>query len=65
MNSDISYDPVSVIDEKEAIGETAKIFKDIRETMNIPLITSIWRPLAEIYNSIKKNWTIAITNYET
>ena len=32
MNSDISYDPVSVIDEKEAIGETAKIFKDIRET---------------------------------
>ena len=40
MNSDISYDPVSVIDEKEAIGETAKIFKDIRETMNIPLITS-------------------------
>ena len=30
MNSDISYDPVSVIDEKEAIGETAKIFKDIK-----------------------------------
>ena len=54
MNSDISYDPVSVIDEKEAIGETAKIFKDIRETMNIPLITSIWRGLAEIDDSLKK-----------
>mgnify|MGYP006231649803 FL=1 len=46
MNSDISYDPVSVIDEKEAIGETAKIFKDIIETMNIQIITSIWRVLA-------------------
>ena len=65
MNSDISYDPVSVIDEKEAIGETAKIFKDIRETMNIPLITSIWRSLAEIDDSLKKIWTIARPIYET
>ena len=65
MNSDISYDPVSVIDEKEAIGETAKIFKDIRETMNIPLITSIWRGLAEIDDSLKKIWTIARPIYET
>ena len=59
MNYDISYDPVSVIDEKEAIGETAKIFKDIRKTMNIPLITSIWRGLAEIDDSLEKIWTIA------
>ena len=65
MNSDISYDPVSVIDEKEAIGETAKIFKDIRETMNIPLITSIWRGLAEIDDSLEKIWTIARPIYET
>merc|ERR1711904_501677 len=65
MNSDISYDPVSVIDEKEAIGETAKIFKDIRDTMNIPLITSIWRGLAEIDDSLKKIWTIARPIYET
>ena len=65
MNSDISYDPVSVLDEKEAIGETAKIFKDIRETMNIPLITSIWRGLAEIDDSLKKIWTIARPIYET
>ena len=65
MNSDISYDPVSVIDEKEAIGETAKIFKDIRETMNIPLITSIWRGLAEVDDSLEKIWTIARPIYET
>ena len=65
MNSDISYDPVSVIDEKEAIGETAKIFKDIRKTMDIPLITSIWRGLAEIDDSLKKTWTIARPIYET
>ena len=62
MNSDISYDPVSVIDEKEAIGETAKIFKDIRETMNIPLITSIWRGLAEIDDSLKKISSMVISN---
>ena len=65
MNSDISYDPVSVLDEKEAVGVTAKIFKDIRETMNIPLITSIWRGLAEIDDSLKKIWTIAKPIYET
>ena len=65
MNSDISYDPVSVIDEKEAIGETAKIFKDIRKTMDIPLITSIWRGLAEVDDSLEKIWTIARPIYET
>ena len=65
MNSDISYDPVSVIDEKDASGEIAKIFNDIRETMNIPLITSIWRGFAEVDDSLKKIWTIAKPIYET
>ena len=48
MSSDISYDPVSAIDENEAVGLTADIFLDIRQTMKIPLVTSIWRGLAAV-----------------
>ncbi|MFL2819415.1 MAG: hypothetical protein ACJ0BR_07155 [Candidatus Puniceispirillales bacterium] len=33
MSFDISYDPVSVIDENEAVGSIADIFLDIRQTM--------------------------------
>ena len=53
MNSDISYDPVSAIDENEAVGLNADIFLDIRQTMKIPLVTSIWRGLADIDDSLE------------
>ena len=53
MSSDISYDPVSAIDENEAVGLTADIFLDIRQTMKIPLVTSIWRGLADIDDSLE------------
>ena len=36
-------DPVSAIAEEDAVGEVAEIFADIRATMDIPLLTSIWR----------------------
>jgi hypothetical protein len=42
------HDPVSSIAEAEATGETANIFVDIRATMQIPLVTSMWRSLAAL-----------------
>ena len=57
-NSDFSYDPVTAINEEDAKGKTAEIFLDIRNTMNIPLITSIWRGLASMDNSLEDIWTL-------
>ena len=34
------------ITEKEATGEVAEIYQDIRETMNMPFPQTIWRNLA-------------------
>jgi len=57
-NSDFSYNPVTAISEEEATGKTAEIFLDIRKTMNISLITSIWRGLASMNNSLEEVWTL-------
>ena len=65
MSSDISYDPVSAIDENEAVGLTADIFFDIRQTMKIPLVTSIWRGLADIDDSLEAVWSMAKPIYKT
>ena len=56
MRADFSYDPVTAVDEASATGETAAIFADIRATMGIPLITSIWRGLAEMDNALRTVW---------
>ncbi len=50
------YDPVSALSEAEATGRTAEIFADIREAMQIPLITSIWRGLAGIEGALEPTW---------
>ena len=55
---DFSYDPVTAISEEQAKGKTAEIFLDIRKTMNIPLITSIWRGLASMENSLEEVWSL-------
>lgn len=60
-----SYDPVTAVDEASATGETAAIFADIRETMGIPLITSIWRGLADMEDSLPLAWAIAKPLYLT
>ena len=65
MSFDISYDPVSVIDENEAVGSIADIFLDIRQTMEIPLVTSIWRGLAGIDDSLETVWSMAKPIYQT
>ena len=57
-NSDFSYDPVTAINEEDAKDRTAEIFLDIRKTMNIPLITSIWRGLASMDHSLEEVWTL-------
>ena len=64
-NNDFSYDPVTAIDEYKASGETAKIFSDIRNTMGIPLITSIWRGLAGMNNNLPKVWRLAKPIYKS
>jgi hypothetical protein len=46
MTADFAYDPVTVIDEANAVRETAVLFAEIRQIMRIPLVTSIWRGLA-------------------
>ncbi len=59
MHDDFSYDPVTAVDEATATGETAEIFADIRTTMEIPLVTSIWRGLAGMDNSLAGAWELA------
>jgi len=59
MSADFSYDPVTAVDEGSATGETAEIFADIRATMGIPLITSIWRGLADMNGSLRTVWNAA------
>jgi hypothetical protein len=41
MTADFAYDPVTTIDEAQATGETGVLFAEIRQTMYIPLVTSI------------------------
>ncbi|MDP6952379.1 MAG: hypothetical protein QGF53_06420 [Alphaproteobacteria bacterium] len=49
-------DPVSAIAESEATGEVAAIFADIRATMDIPMLTSIWRTLVAVEGGLPAAW---------
>ena len=64
MSSEISYDPVSAVDESDATGAVAETFRDIRQTMNIPIVTSIWRGLAGMDNGLEKVWLLAKPIYQ-
>jgi hypothetical protein len=57
--SDFAYDPVTAIDESAAVGDTAMVFAEIRRTMGIPLVTSIWRGLAGMDDSLRPAWDAA------
>lgn len=59
------HDPVAAISEAEATGETAAIFADIRRTMRIPMITSIWRTLVDIEGGLSATWEVTKPLYET
>ena len=65
MKKEFLYDPVTAIDESHAKGEIAKIFSDIRNTMGIPLITSIWRGLAGMGNSLPEVWNLTKPIYQS
>jgi hypothetical protein len=63
--SDFTYDPVTALDEASATGQAAEIFADIRRTMGIPLVTSIWRGLAGMEDSLSRVWKLAKPIYES
>lgn len=63
--SDFAYDPVTAIDEANSNGETAAIFADIRLTMGLPLVTSIWRALASDIGALRQVWAVAKPIYES
>jgi hypothetical protein len=65
MRSDFAYDPVTAIDESAAVGETALVFAEIRRTMDIPLVTSIWRGLAGMDGGLRPVWDAAKPIYES
>ena len=44
------------ITEKEATGEVAEIYQDIRETMNMPFPQTIWRNLATKEGALQWVW---------
>ena len=58
-------DPVSAIAEEDAVGEVAEIFADIRDTMDIPLLTSIWRTLVSVDGGLKSAWNAAKPLYQS
>jgi hypothetical protein len=53
MTADFAYGPVTVLDEANAVGETAVLFAEIRQIMRIPLVASIWRGLAGMDDSLR------------
>jgi hypothetical protein len=65
MTADFAYDPVTATDEAQAVGETAALFAEIRQTMRIPLTTSIWRGLAGMDDSLRPAWVAAKPLYES
>ena len=65
MRASHRRDPVTAISEAEATGRTAEIFADIREVMQIPLITSIWRVLADFDGGLEAAWTAVRPIYES
>ena len=65
MKNDFAYDPVTALSEVDAKGEIAVIFNDIKCTMQIPILTSIWRGLASIENGVSGTWRNIKPMYQT
>ena len=62
---DVIHDTVTALAESEATGEIAKIFSDIRSTMKIPMLTSIWRILADSFEDLDSAWRSVKPIYKT
>ena len=61
----MKHDPLAAISEAEATGETAAVFADIRSTMRLPILTSIWRTLAGVEGGLSATWESAKLLLET
>ena len=61
----MKHDPLSAISEAEATGETADYFAAIRSTMQLPLLTSIWRTLAGVDGGLPAVWNAARPIFES
>ncbi len=49
-------DPVPAVTEVDAVGETARLFADIRATTGSPVVNLIWRHLATIDGGLEWAW---------
>ncbi|MDG0866688.1 hypothetical protein [Candidatus Lucifugimonas marina] len=65
MASGKKHDTVTALAEEAATGEIAKIFADIRHLMEIPMLTSIWRILAESESDLASTWAAIKPMYLT
>ena len=59
MATSFKHDPLDAISEADATGETAQLFAEIRTTMRLPLLTSIWRVLAGVDGGLPPVWEAA------
>ena len=65
MSNENHHDPVTALSEEDATGRTAEIFAEIREVMQIPLVTSIWRTLAAVDGGLETAWPATRPLYES
>ena len=56
---DGKHDPLNAISEANATGRVAEIFAEVREVLQIPLVTSIWRSLASVDDGLETAWRAA------
>lgn len=64
MSSAPSYDPVPAIVERDATGDIAVLFEDIRETLGVPVVNLIWRHLATMPGALHWAWAALKPLYE-
>ena len=65
MNKHRIPNPVTAIAEADATGKVAERFADIRQTMEIPLITSVWRILVDFDDGLESAWAITKPLYQS
>lgn len=65
MSREIVSDTVTALAESDATGVTAEIFADIRRTMRIPALTSIWRTMAASEEDLSATWQAVKPLYST
>jgi hypothetical protein len=53
-----STDSIPAITEKEATGEIAELYEDLRVTLGVPFVNLIWRHLATIPGGLSWTWNL-------